>query len=90
MRDDLKTGRVALPAAARRYARMTSKQAMTAGWKPQAYTDMAAAVTGQQARQAGFANKSFGQTTAGRPLPRRRAGEALDPVDMLVQRLLND
>jgi len=89
MRDDSKTGKVNLGGlAARRYHNMTSRQAMTAGWKPQAYQDAAAEVTNQQPRKRGFANKGFGQTTSGKSLPKTRPGESL--VDALVNQLLDD
>lgn len=89
MRDDTKTGKVKLGGpAARAYHDMTSKQAMRQGWKPQAYMNAAAEVTGQQSRKRGFANKGFGQTTSGKPLPKTRPGESR--VDALVSALLDD
>lgn len=64
MRDDLGS-KVKLGPAATKYARMTSKQAMTPEWKPKAYMDMVAEITGQQDRKKGFKNKDAGQSTSG-------------------------
>lgn len=75
-RDDLAAGKVHLGPQARRYARMTSRDAM-AGRKPQMYMDMAAEVTGQKSRQHGFANQSQGEETGGSPVKKTRAGESL-------------
>lgn len=88
MRDDTKTGKVNLGGpASRAYHNMTSRQAMSPGWKPQAYMNAAAEVTNQQSRKRGFANKGFGQSTSGKALPKTRPGESL--VDELVNQLLD-
>jgi RNA polymerase sigma factor (sigma-70 family) len=83
-RDDY--AKLPLGKSARKYHNMSSKQAMTAGWKPQAYTDAAAEVTGQQDRKHGFANKSAGEETSGKAVPKTRPGESA--VDQLVSKLL--
>jgi hypothetical protein len=70
MRDDVKSGKVKLGKFARRYARMTSRQAMRPGWKAKAYINAVAELTNQPAR--GFANRDVGQYTDGLPLPRRK------------------
>lgn len=64
MRDDLGS-KVKLGPKAMKYAKMTSKDAMKPGWKPQAYMDMVAEITGQEDRQKGFKNKDAGESTSG-------------------------
>ena len=89
MRDDTKTSKVNLGGpAAWQYHNMTSKQAMSAGWKPRAFIDMAAEVTDQKDREHGFANSGEGETTTGKPLPKKRPGESL--VQDLLRELLED
>ena len=67
--------------AARAYHNMTSKQAMTPEWKPKAYVKAAAEVSGmnKSGQVQGFKNKSAAETTAGKKLPKTRAGESRHP-----------
>jgi hypothetical protein len=60
----------------RAYHNMTSKQAMSAEWKPRQYIRAAAEASGQMGRIQGFKNKGMGQTTSGKPLPKTRPGES--------------
>lgn len=64
--------------AARTYSKMTSKQAMTPGWKTKAYVKAAGEVAGlnKSGQVQGFKNKSAGETTSGKKLPKTRPGES--------------
>lgn len=67
-RDDLANGTIKLGPAAKKYATMTSKDAMKPGWKVNAYLNAAAEVSGQKDRQHGFKNKDAGEQTGGKKL----------------------
>lgn len=87
-RDDTKTGKVNLGgSAAKAYHNMTSKEAMSPGWKPKAYQSAAAEVTNQKDREHSFANKGYGEETGGKALPKKRPGESL--AQRLVRRMLD-
>ena len=74
--------------ATKAYHNMTSQQAMTPGWKTKTYVKAAAELSGMdksgQARV--FKNKSMGQTTSGKAVPKTRSGEsrAVRMVDRLL------
>ncbi len=72
--------------AARAYHDMTSSQAMTAGWKPKAYIRAAGEISGmnKSGQMQGFKNKLAGETTAGKKLPKTRAGESM-PSEVAFQ-----
>lgn len=79
--------------AARAYHNMSSKQAMTAGWKPKAYVKAAGEVSGmnKSGQVPGFKNKSAGETTSGKKLPKTRPGESRVPgaaAKQIVEALL--
>lgn len=75
--------------AARAYSKMTSKQAMTPGWKTKAYVKAAGEISGmnKSGQMSGFKNKSGGETTSGKKLAKTRKGESLRPWQV-VDRLL--
>lgn len=74
--------------ATKAYHNMTSKQAMTPGWKTNTYVKAAAELSGmnKSGQTQGFKNKSMGQTTSGKAVPKTRAGEsrAVRMVDRLL------
>lgn len=69
-------------AANKAYSGMTSKQAMTPGWKPKAYIKAAAEVAGLpgKGQVKGFKNKSEGEMTGGQKVPKTRRGESVERV----------
>jgi len=67
-RDDI--DKLGLKPAEKRYARMSTKDAMS-GKKPEMYMDMVASVTNQQGRKKGFGIEDKGETTAGKKLESR-------------------
>jgi len=71
MRDDI--GKLPLPPEAKKYARMTSRDAMS-GRKPQMFIDMVAAVTNQRDRKKGFGNKDAGVHEAAQVVDRMLNG----------------
>lgn len=64
------------------YHNMTSKQAMSPGFKPKAYIKAAAEVAGLPGKDQvkGFKNKSEGEMTGGRKVPKTRRGESVQRV----------
>lgn len=81
-RDDI--GKLGLGKAAVRYARMTSKDAMS-GKKPQMYMDMNAEVTNQKGRMKGFGIEDKGEDTSGKKLSKPKLKES---AALRVKRLL--
>jgi hypothetical protein len=75
--------------AAKAYHNMTSKQAMTPGWKTKTYVKAAAELSGMNTsgQTQGFKNKSMGQTTSGKAVPKTRPGESR--AARMVDRLLD-
>lgn len=71
------------------YHNMTSKQAMTPGWKTKTYVKAAAELSGmnKSGQTQGFKNKSMGQMTSGKAVPKTRAGESR--AARMVNRLLD-
>ena len=78
--------------AASAYHNMTSKQAMTPGWKTKAYVKAAGEVSGmaKSGQVQGFKNKSAGETTSGKKLAKTRPGESMAPsaAAQIVEALL--
>ena len=64
------------------YNNMTSKQAMTPGFKPKAYIKAAGEVAGLpgKGQMGGFKNKSEGEMTGGKRVPKTRRGESVRNV----------
>jgi hypothetical protein len=80
--------------AAKAYSKMTSKQAMTPEWKPKAYIKAAGELSGmnKSGQMKGFKNKSAGETTSGKKLPKTRAGESVASAlaaNQIVEALLD-
>lgn len=75
--------------ATKAYHNMTSKQAMTPGWKTKTYVKAAAELSGmnKSGQTQGFKNKSMGQMTSGKAVPKTRAGESR--AARMVNRLLD-
>lgn len=73
--------------AASAYHNMTSKQAMTPGWKTKTYIKAAGEISGntKSGQMSGFKNKSAGETTSGKKLPKTRPGESRAPGEAAKQ-----
>ena len=65
--------------AARSYHSMTSKQAMTPGWKPKAYIKAAGEISGnaKHGQMKGFKSRSAAETTTGKRLESQMAAKQI-------------
>ena len=62
-------------------------QAMTPGWKTKTYIKAAGEISGntKSGQMSGFKNKSAGETTSGKKLPKTRPGESRAPGEAAKQ-----